>query len=141
MDCDAFTDVELTIDTQGSRDSPTQLQLETLIQIRSLQPADLAGIDALVRQWASDVCEPDFLAELDEEDFTHEIEAIQIPPIRNAVNRYFILWLRCELEPEHGLGCAFRSGDGFAICHPETYDNVGWDVVTELDSPFDTGAH
>ena len=80
--------------------------------------------------------EPDTQLDLEAEDFEFEFGSVEVPHIKSLKTPFFMIRISCELEPEHGVGVACRGGDTFAVCHPESYDNLNADDESSLIEPF-----
>lgn len=131
-----FNGTLVLVDTSGPDSPPSPAQLRAVEAAESLAAEFSNTIDILLRDWVASEWEPDLQEDLEPEDFEWEVFSVEIPHLRLIGVPYFLIHLRCELEAEHGIGIACRDGQVFAVCHPESYNNLNVDDDASLNAPF-----
>ena len=131
-----FNATSVSVATSGPDSPPSPIQVRAVESAEALAEQFTETIDKLLRDWVASEWEPELQEDLEPEDFEWEVFSVKIPNIEQIAVPYFLLHLRCELEAEHGIGIACRDGHAFAVCHPETYDNLNLDDEARLNAPF-----
>ncbi|WP_417382171.1 hypothetical protein [Gimesia sp.] len=136
LDTPLFNGTSVFVDTSGSESPPSPTQLRAVEAAESLPAEFHHTIDRLLRDWVASEWEQDLQEDLEPEDFEWEVYSVEVPHIKLIADSYFLIHLQCELEAEHGIGIACRSGQAFAVCHPDSYSNLKADDDASLNAPF-----